>query len=148
MRSNPKGTHSEDKVAKEIDVNDNIYPVQDCQPRGETQPSDNQRWFNAKRCLEALWVPADEEADSGSSEHQPSVQLDCATHSAINRRACSTPFISTPLHTATYPISLNHREDIQMFKPETLLQRTPSCTSPLATPDHQSGRSYVLDLQR
>ncbi len=72
--------------------------------------------INAERCLKVLWVPgnelADEEAKSGSAEHQPAVQLDCAARRAIIRRACSTPFISTPFHTATYPINLNHREDI------------------------------------
>ncbi len=61
---------------------------------------------------------ADEEAKFGSAEHQLPVQIDCATHRAIIRRACSTPFISMPLHTATYPINLNHREDIQMSKPD------------------------------
>ncbi len=77
--------------------------------------------------LEVLWVPghcglqdqelADEESKLGSAEHQPTVQLDCATRRAIIRRACSTKFISTPLHTATYPIIPNHREDILLSKP-------------------------------
>ncbi len=84
--------------------------------------------LNAERCLEVLWFPghcglqgrelADEEAKLGSAEHQPPVRLDCATHRAAIRRACSTPFISTPLHTATDPSNLVLREDLKMSKPD------------------------------
>ncbi len=90
--------------------------------------------LNAERYLEVLWVHghcglqgnelADEEAKSDSAEHQPPVKLGCTTHRAIIRRACSTLFISTLLHTATYPINLNRREDIQLSKPDiTQLRR-------------------------
>ncbi len=67
--------------------------------------------LNAERCLEVLTVPghcclrgndlADEEAKSGSTEHQPSVALDPATRRALIRRACSSTFNNTPLHAAT-----------------------------------------------
>ncbi len=83
-------------------------------------------WLNAERCLEVLWVPghcglqgnelADEEAKLGSAEHQPLVTLDCATRRAVIRRACSTPTISTSLHTATYPKNLVLRGDPKMSK--------------------------------
>ncbi len=53
-----------------------------------------------------------------TTKQQPPVQLDYATRWAIIGRACSTSFISTPLHTAIYPIKLNHRENIQMSKPD------------------------------
>ena len=82
--------------------------------------------LNVERCLEVLWVPghcglpgnelADEEAKLGSAEDQPPVQLDNATRRAIIRRACSSTFVSTPLHTATYPIVPAHREDTQLSK--------------------------------
>ncbi len=62
--------------------------------------------LKAERGLEVLWGPghcglqgnelADEEAKLGSEEYQPLVRLDCATHRAVIRHACSTPFISTP----------------------------------------------------
>ncbi len=91
--------------------------------------------LNAERCLEVLWVLghcglqgnelADEEAKSGSAEQQPPVQLERANHRAIFRCACSTPFISTPLHIATFLINLNHREDIQMSKPDMTHMRRP-----------------------
>ncbi len=84
--------------------------------------------LKAESCFEVLCVQghcglqgkelADEEAKSGSAEHQPPIQLDCITRRAIIRRACSTRFISAPLHNATYPINLNHREDIQMYEPD------------------------------
>ncbi len=90
--------------------------------------------FNAERCLEVLWVPghcglqdnelADEESKLGSAEHQPPVRLDCATRTAVIRRACSTLFISTSLHAATYPSNLVLRENPKMSKPErTQLRR-------------------------
>ncbi len=83
--------------------------------------------LNAERCLVILWVPghcglrgnelADEEVKPDSAKHHPPVPLDCATRRAIILHACLTPFISTPLHTTTCPINLNHRDDIQMSKP-------------------------------
>ncbi len=60
----------------------------------------------------------DEEAKFGSAEHQPPVQLYCAIRRAIIRRACSTPFISTSLHTATYQTNLVLRVDLKMSKSE------------------------------
>ncbi len=78
--------------------------------------------LNAERCLEVLWAPshcglqgnelADERAKFGSAEYQPPVRLDYTTRRAVIWRACSTPFISTPLHTATYSTNLSHREDL------------------------------------
>ncbi len=72
--------------------------------------------LNAERCLEVLRIQghcglqdnelADEEAKLGSAGHQSPVRLDCATHRAVIRRACSTQFIYTPLHTATLPSNL------------------------------------------
>ncbi len=84
--------------------------------------------LNAERCMEVLWVPghcgpqgnilADEEATFGLAEHQPPVQLNCANRRAIIGRACSTPFITTSLHTVTYLAIRNHRENILLFKPD------------------------------
>ncbi len=62
---------------------------------------------------------ADEEAKSGSAEHQPLVALDPATHRALIRRTCTSTFNTTPLHAATYTRSSLQQEDVLLSKFKT-----------------------------
>ncbi len=85
--------------------------------------------LNAERRLEVLWVPthcglmgnelANDEAKSGSPEHQPLVALDPATRRAWIRRTCTSTFNTTPLHAATYTRSPLQQEDALLTKSET-----------------------------
>ncbi len=62
---------------------------------------------------------ADEEAKSGSAEHQPLVALDPATRRALIKRTCTSTFNTTPLHAATYTRNPLQQEDTLLSKSET-----------------------------
>ncbi len=66
---------------------------------------------------------ADEEATSGSAEHQPLVALDPATRRALIRCTCTSTFNTTPLHAATYTRSPLQQEDALLSKSETTDRR-------------------------
>ncbi len=104
--------------------------------------------LNAERCLEVLWVPdhcglmgnelADEEAKSGSAEHQPLVALDPATHRALIRRTCASNLNTTPLHTATYTRRPLQQE---MSYCPSLKRPTSAAFAVATTPHYDAGRT-------
>ncbi len=99
-------------------------------------------------CLEVRWVPghcgrmgnelADEEAKSGSAEHQPLVVLDLATRRALIRRTCTSNFNTTPLHAATYTRSPLQQEDTLL---PSLKRPTSAASAVATTPHYDAGRT-------